>query len=334
MATAVVPDLTAEQQLAIRLEGVFMPQARKQRDEFFNSDPDPRFVHYTSADSALKIITSKRIWMRSTVCMSDYREIEHGYDILSRYFHPEKSNFVNFCNALDASVPGAAKEAFDLFNGWWHPGIRFHTYIASISEHRRSEDLHGRLSMWRAVGKTSTRVAIVFRAPRISGGADALKVMFSPVAYLTEAQVQTVLDEVIMNIQAEAALLRSLPRQTVVGLFFQTLRVGVACLKHDGYSEEREWRAIYSPKLAASKLMGVSTQVIGGVPQIFHELPLDVTVEPVLADLDLARMFDRLIIGASQFPLPIADAFTEALSKAGVSDAGNRVVVSGIPIRS
>jgi hypothetical protein len=44
-------------------------------------------------------------------------------------------------------------------------------------------------------------------------------------------------------------------------------------------------------------------------------------------------MFDRLIIGPSPFPLPIADAFIEALSKAGVSDAGNRVFASGISIR-
>ena len=182
-------------------------------------------------------------------------------------------------------------------------------------------------------GITRTRVAIVFRPPKIPGGADALGVMFSPVAYLTETEVHAVLDEVISNIEKEAPLLRSLPRQTVVGWVFQTLRVGVTCLKHEGYSEEREWRAIYSPKIAASKLMSASTKVIGGVPQIVYELPLDVTVDPVLADLDVARMFDRLIIGASPFPLPIADAFVDALTKAGVSDAGNRVVVSGIPIR-
>ncbi|MGO9771412.1 MAG: DUF2971 domain-containing protein [Roseiarcus sp.] len=333
MTTPVAPALSDEQQLAMKLEGIFMPQARKQRDEFFNSDVDPRLVHYTSAESALKIITSKRLWMRSTVCMSDYREVAHGFDMLLNYFSPDKLNFAAFCSALDTSVAGAAKEAFDLFNGWWEPGIRFHTYIASISEHRRSEDRHGRLSMWRAFGNNTTRVAIVFRPPKIPGGADALGVMFSPVAYLTETEVHAVLDEVISNIEKEAPLLRSLPRQTVVGWVFQTLRVGVTCLKHEGYSEEREWRAIYSPKIAASKLMSASTKVIGGVPQIVYELPLDVTVDPVLADLDVARMFDRLIIGASPFPLPIADAFVDALTKAGVSDAGNRVVVSGIPIR-
>jgi hypothetical protein len=45
-------------------------------------------------------------------------------------------------------------------------------------------------------------------------------------------------------------------------------------------------------------------------------------------------MFDRLIIGPSPFPLPIADAFIDALNKAGVSDAPNKVYFSGIPIRS
>jgi hypothetical protein len=80
--------------------------------------------------------------------------------------------------------------------------------------------------------------------------------------------------------------------------------------------------------------MGTSTETVGGVPQIVHHIPLDVSVDPALADLDIARMFDRLIIGASPYPLPIADAFVDALQKAGVADAAKRVFISGIPIRS
>jgi hypothetical protein len=48
--------------------------------------------------------------------------------------------------------------------------------------------------------------------------------------------------------------------------------------------------------------------------------------------LDFAVLFDRLIIGPSQYPLVMQDAFTKALYNAGVSDP--KVCVSGIPIRS
>jgi hypothetical protein len=307
-----------------------MPYARKQRDEIYSAGADPRFVHYTSAENALSIVTSKRLWMRSTVCMSDYREVQHGFDILDKFF---KEKMELFRSALDTVALGAAQEAISRFNGWWQPAIRFHTYIVSISEHNPKENLHGRLSMWRAFGNNTTRVAIVLRLPTFSGAAEALNLMFSPVAYLTEDEAHGVISDVIKNVRLEAEFLRSLPGEAIVQWLFLMLRAAVTCLKHEGFREEREWRAIYYPKLAASKLMETSTEVVGGVPQIVHKIPLDASVDPVLAELDLARMFDRLIIGPSPFPLPIGDAFVDALSKAGVSDAGNRVFASGIPIR-
>jgi hypothetical protein len=40
------------------------------------------------------------------------------------------------------------------------------TFITSIFEHDDSDDLHGRLSMWRALGMSTARVAIVFKVSR------------------------------------------------------------------------------------------------------------------------------------------------------------------------
>jgi hypothetical protein len=73
-------------ELGVRLESIFMPYARSQRIKFLTDAsgirPSARFVHYTSAESALKIIESKRVWMRNTTCMADYREVQHGFEIL------------------------------------------------------------------------------------------------------------------------------------------------------------------------------------------------------------------------------------------------------------
>jgi hypothetical protein len=63
-------------------------------------------------------------------------------------------------------------------------------------------------------------------------------------------------------------------------------------------------------------------------------LPLDSTVSDALGDLDLSRMFDRLIIGPSPYPWVMYEAFTAALTKAGVMEAETRVFTSGIPIRA
>jgi hypothetical protein len=212
--------------------------------------------------------------------------------------------------------------------------IRLHTYIASISEHDSpEEDQHGRLSMWRAVGNNTARVALIFRIPRLSEGPKALDLVFSPVAYLTEEKVHTVMSDVIKNIESNVDFLQSIGHQKLIEAVFVMLRAGVTCLKHEGFWEEREWRAIYTPMPHSSPLMA-ETKVIAGVPQIVYKIPLDVAVSDALADLDLSRMFDRLITGPSPYPWVMSEAFTEALSKAGVEEAERRVFTSCIPIRS
>jgi hypothetical protein len=169
--------------------------------------------------------------------------------------------------------------------------------------------------------------------PKFSEGATALNLTFSPVAYFTELEAHDVINGVIQNVAMNVDFLKSIPRQMLMGTIFNMLVAGVSCLKHEGFAEEREWRAIYSPSRLPSSLMESSTELIGGVPQIVHKIPLDVTASPVLAELDLTKMFDRLIIGPSPYPLVMVDAFRSALKAAGIQDAEMRVYVSGIPIR-
>jgi hypothetical protein len=217
-----IPRLSEEQlQLLFQLESIFMPQAKRQRDEAYakllrsgNTDGQLRFVHYTSAEAALKIIHSKRLWMRNATCMSDYREVRHGFDILTRFF-ADKNKGLKFVAALDTCFKGAAQEAFALFDGWWKQS-QFDIYVTSISEHDKGEDRYGRLSMWRAFGGSSVRVAIVMKVPRVSQGSLALGLLFSPVAYLSEEEVHTVIQEVIQNITANCNFLRSVNRDLVV----------------------------------------------------------------------------------------------------------------------
>lgn len=220
-----------------------------------------------------------------------------------------------------------------LFDQWWS-NIRSGTYIASISEHDDKENLHGRLSMWRAFGGNTARVAIVLAIPWFSLVPEALNVMLSPVSYLREEEAHGEIATVIENIRANNAFLRSVERSLVVGAVFNMLTAAVTCLKHEGFHEEREWRVIYAPDRYSSPLMESSIEVVGGIPQTIYKLPLDVKVSDDLAELDAARVFDRLIIGPSQFSTAMYEAFTKSLTSIGVEQAEKRVFISGIPIRS
>ena len=334
--TGMTAVLTSEQvQLIKQLETIFMPHATKKRAALFDNGAKDhaRFVHYTSAEAALSIITQKRIWMRNTTCMSDYLEVQHGFRLLNNYFKDEpKTN--RFYAAFDVCSPGAGREAVTLFNQWWND-LQVNTYIASISEHDDREDTHGRLSMWRAFGTGNVaRVALVLKVPNYAAGQAGLNVMFSPVAYLKEEEVHAELEGIIQNIADNCEFLRTVDRSFVVGTVFAMLVAGVVCLKHEGFHEEREWRVIYAPKRTPSPLMEAATKIVGGVPQIIYKLPLDAAVSDALSDLDLSRLFDRLIIGPSPYPGVMYEAFVDTLTKSGVANAQERVFISGIPIRA
>jgi hypothetical protein len=167
------PILTPEQyDQSVRLGNILMPYAATQRRELFEKEPNQahaRLIHYTSAESAMGIIRSKRFWMRNTNCMSDYREVQHGYDILQKFFSDQAKRSA-FTEALDRCSQGVALEAIKMFDDSWSH-IRFSTYISSISEHEDLEDVHGRLSMWRAFGGGAARVGIVLKIPSVSRGA-------------------------------------------------------------------------------------------------------------------------------------------------------------------
>jgi hypothetical protein len=326
-------DVSEEFKLAVELDSIFQPTTRSQRNKFYNGREAARFVHYTSAEAALKIISGKRIWLRSTTCMADFSEVDHGFSVLKAYFNKAERQ-AQFSSALDACGTGIFDEAVGHFDAWWQK-IRYDTYIASIAEHDDDEDYFGRLSMWRGFGGSPGRVAIVLSVPWYTGASKALQIMFSPVLYYGPQEVEAEFDQVIKNIQNRTEFLKSVGRSEVIKHVFAMLLNGVTCIKHKGFREEREWRAVYCPSMAPSKLMGQqrTIEVISGTPQPVYQLPLDNAVSPDIQGLDLSTIFDRLIIGPTAYPIAMQNAFIDKLNTIGVDNPASKVWVSDIPIR-
>lgn len=320
----------------MRLEGILMPSLRAQRDRFYTAQTGGgrqlRCAHYTSAEAALQIIKSKRVWMRSTTCMSDYSEVQHGLQLLHHYFADEKKT-KGFVTALDECAPGAARTAIDVFNRSLESTLSS-TYVVCLSEQGDGEDLHGRLSMWRAFGGSAGQVALVFKIPWFSQAASDLHLFFSPVTYLTEDSAIATMDRVIENVRRERQFLRSIERELMIDGVFAMFLASTTCVKHEGFREEKEWRAIYSPKRQPSPLMESAIEPVRGVPQVVYKIPLDASKSPDLADLDFTKLFDSLIIGPSPYASVMVEAFVEALRECGVQQPEQRVVNSGIPIRA
>jgi hypothetical protein len=293
-----------------------------------------RFAHYTSADAALKIIRTRRLWMRDAGCMVDYREIEHGYQVHLDLLN-QNNRRASFIAALDACVPGVALKGLNTFDQNW-PSIRRETFIASLSEHRDQEDFFGRLSMWRAFGSAGVRVALITKLPAFSTAGQAMMVTFTPVSYVTQQQAAEDLDAVIGEIPKNAAFLKSLTPEVIHSIVFIKFLAAAVSMKHEIFREELEWRAVYTRVLGAAATLKIEHTVesFGGVPQKVYHLPLDGSLAPELAELDFAQIFDRLIIGPTQYPLSLRDAFVEELEKAGVKDPASKIQISYLPIRT
>jgi hypothetical protein len=315
------------------LSSIFMPYAnRNLLRRYPERQGSAKFVHYTSADAAIKILDTKRLWMRNTKCMADYAEVDHGYQML----WDAKDKLRQLTDTLDAIAPHAGKAAVDAFDKVF-ANIRFSTYVASFSEHEPEDEPFGKLSMWRAFGTNpgGGRVALVFSVPWFSGAAESLKVIFSPVAYLKKGDVTAELDSIIRTVNERADFLREFQAQTLTGMIFAMLLAAVTCVKHRGFIEEREWRVIYSPLIPSmhSPLIEEEQLCIHGIPQLVQKLPIDDRV-PAAAEIDVTRLFDHLIIGPTQYPMPIAHACIAALERAKIPEPAKKITISDIPIRT
>lgn len=312
---------------AKKIEPIFMPYASDKQRTI--AEKGGRYVHYTSAENALKIIHGKEFWMRDTRCMNDYSEVQHGLAQLNRYFDDQSRNN-SFRSLLDSCGEGIAASAFSMFGQNW-TNILQSTFITCLSEHDDTEDQHGRLSMWRSYGRGSAGVAIVLK---LAASVDPMQLFLSPVAYFGPDQVMAEIERIATNIDANRSFLREIDRGIVARSVYMMLMMAALSLKHPGFHEEREWRVIHSPMQFPSRFVPMTLETIGGIPQHVCKIPLQNIPEEGITGIAIPDLVDRVIIGPSVYPGPIAIAFVAALTQAGIPDAGSRVVISDIPLRT
>ncbi|MBP7766589.1 MAG: hypothetical protein KA113_15485 [Syntrophaceae bacterium] len=319
--------------VAVKIESIFLPNRAAKIDNIKNRNG--RFVHYTSAQNAIKIIQGKKLLMRNAKCMNDYAEIITGYNYLLDFFHEDSDkNKKLFVKTLEPFGKEIAQNSLSLFDKWWG-NIEFNTFIACISEHAPNEDKHGRLSMWRAYGQSDAKAAIVLNLPFDQPGATkGLKLILSPADYDGREGLKRQLYTVIDNINNNRSFLLSMGTEAIITSIFAMLMVMAVSQKHEGFKEEMEWRVIHLPNMNSSKLISSSIETFNGVPQIVYQIPLKDDETENVTGVNIPQLVDRIIIGPSEYPFPMHQAFAAALKDAGVEKAESRVVISGIPLRT
>lgn len=309
---------------------VFFPYANREVDRVRNGKL--KLVHYTSAEVATSIIKNQQVWMRNSMMMNDFKEIQYGLDCLANAYNKTDAG-KRFKLFVDTLWPGLSEKFEQFFNGW-QPSFRQDTYLTCVSVHNGGlEDLYGRLSMWRAYGG-STGVALVLNPEVFNSTSQELQAYSSPVLYATQAEFNQYFDELVSSIEKEKeAITLAFNADEFFNTIFEVFRFSVMSTKHPGFKEEREWRVIHSPKIHPSPRLIQSIEVVRGVPQMVYKIPLQDHPESGLVGLSISSFLDKVIIGPTLYPQVMVDAFTQLLIKEGVPFPEGKVVLSDIPLR-
>jgi hypothetical protein len=186
--------------------------------------------------------------------------------------------------------------------------------------------------MWRAYGR-GTGVGIVLNQEPFFGESNAFKAYSTPVAYLKSDEFLLNLNKIAKTIEESASFLKSLDKNIVKTVVINALRFAVVSTKHCGFSEEKEWRVIYSPNIEKSPHLTHSIENIDGVPQEIYKFPIKDIPNEGVTGLDLKGLINRVIIGPTQHPFALYKAFVKTLGDAGIEDPHAKVSISDIPLR-
>jgi hypothetical protein len=288
-----------------------------------------RFVHYTGAAAAMGMIRNREIWLRNTQCMNDFSEVRHGLDLVREaYRGPAGARLLDFLDGIHPGLRARAAERFEAVAAT----IRGGTYITCLSEHDRAEDHLGRLSMRRAYSQACGVALVLNSRPLLGRGSSAVGVNAGPVEYADRRTFLKGFEAFAEAMRGEEAYLAGLGLEraceNLAGGYYQA----ALSTKHPGFAEEREWRVVFNPTLDAGHLVR-SVEVCRGEPQVIYRLPLVNRPEAGIEGMALADILEALIIGPSDNPRAVRDAFVELLADAGVGDPEARVRISDIPVR-
>lgn len=315
-----------------KLDRLFMPFVMKKLEAV--KEANTRFVHYTSAFAATEIIKNEEFWLRNSLVMNDFSEVQHGETCLVKSWKDAAvgGRLKKLLHQIDGRLVDRLTETFDGDK----TQRNLQSFLLSVSEHGSSdsaEDKYGRLSMWRAYGG-DTNVALVFNNSPFLSEEVSLKAYSSPVLYADCNGFKEHFVALVEGLEAEIETLKSLRPDVVFDNLYWAFHMASLSTKHPGFSEEKEWRVIYSPTLfGRSPLMREEIETVEGVPQKVIKLPLKADEASGYSGYSVAEILEEIIIGPTETSWPIYESLAMLLEQNGVKDARKKVRRSNIPLR-
>jgi len=302
-----------------------------------NTDRDypkrrPVLAHYTSIQTLEAIIKGNEFWLSNPLLMNDTQELRHGLDI-ARWAIQESPLLKT---VFGDSGANQLLQAFGAQHQLYGTKHAFDTYVASFSEHEDGDE-DGLLSMWRGYGSNGSGAALIFKTTELQPPEEQSPLILARVHYGSDDKrlewINGKLDEfcrLAVNAQATKGHFGRLGE-----ILFNRFLVAALVSKHNGFAEEKEWRAIY---LASLDYKGTYTNR-------FHYLNGPRGVEPKFrlgfgthqefgGDITMEMMVTKILLGPTASSVLSVASVQRMLEVLKRPELAKRVRASGIPYRA
>ncbi len=292
----------------------------------------PLLAHYTSVDALEKIIQSKEVWLSNPLNMNDYEEMRFGIGLGYQAFIQNK-NIVNACGtrARHSLLKDYFSAHFNTLDREYAPN----TYVLCFSEQTK-DDYDGLLSMWRGYGANGNGVAIVIDGKKLPIS-DSSALQIGKVRYETKNNRVSIVNSIVNNFakllkqtnpsddQLNIAADILLDRLTRFALFH----------KHNGFSEEKEWRIVYFRPRDRNKRFESRLDYAIGKNGITPKLKLKFSPSPGFLDenFNIMDIVDSILLGPSISNKLAELAVNRMLEKNGYQGGKEKVKLSTTPFR-
>ena len=256
----------------------------------------PLIAHYTSLECFEQMLRTQEVWFSNPLFMNDLQEVRFGIEEAMHMFHDgavleacgTEERFLKLSESLDHVYRAFADdEVLD-------------TYIFCTSRHAPGKHDDGLLSMWRGYGGNGKGVAVVFDT-KVLGDVPESPLIISRVVYASTEDRKGWLRELIAKFAVLIA--QEKPPTDLMYLcahvLFQRIKLFALFTKHDGFTEEEEWRVAYirdrDTTASLHRMFSYSVGKQGVVPRLkLKIMPIPGATGP---DFSLSKVIHKIILG-------------------------------------